>query len=187
METIKTKQSQVDNLLDRFNGLFEFWGIRYPTGANKGRHLYSDDISNEARLAYFEAFAPHCEVGMDNCKSVDNKTEVLPLLTKAKSAVESIKRLTTEPNSVRRYQPRYVNRPCPGGDPMKWDRQYEFELSELDDRDRPWTLAVPGRSVVRMSGENATFRTYTEAEQAGLECDDRVHVARLGAGQAVPI
>ena len=55
---------------------------------------------------------------------------------------------------------------------MKWDRQYDFELSELDDRDRPWTLAVPGRSVVRMSGDNATFRTYAEAEQAGLEwCD----------------
>ncbi len=76
------KRSQVADLLSRFNGLFEYWGIRYPTGSNKGHHMYSDDIANEARLAYFKAFTPHCEIGMDNCKSTVNKTEVLPLLTK---------------------------------------------------------------------------------------------------------
>ncbi len=81
-QLVTLKRLQVAELLDRFEYLFLYWGVRYPTGVNKNYHLYSDDISNEARLAYFEAFTPHCKLGMDKCKSVVNKTEVLPLLTK---------------------------------------------------------------------------------------------------------
>jgi len=63
------KNRQVVELLKRFDYLFKFWGIRYPLGLAKGRHLWSDDIANAARLAFFEGFIPHCETGHVDCNS----------------------------------------------------------------------------------------------------------------------
>ena len=63
------RNRQVAALLDRFDGLFRFWGIRYPLGLAKGRHLWSDDIAQSARLAFYLAFLPHCNQGADQCHS----------------------------------------------------------------------------------------------------------------------
>ncbi len=67
--TDTVRNQQVAVLLSRFDGLFRFWGIRYPLGLAKGRHLWSDDIANSARLAYFQAFQPHCAGGAIDCRS----------------------------------------------------------------------------------------------------------------------
>ena len=63
------RNRQVTELLKRFDGLFRFWGIRYPLGLAKGRHLWSDDIANSARMAFYKAFLPHCKGGYADCHS----------------------------------------------------------------------------------------------------------------------
>jgi len=76
------KERQAGPLLARFEGLFQFWGKRYPEGLADGLHLWSDDITNSARLAFFSAFVPHCEAGALKCHSAEVKTrEVLRTAT----------------------------------------------------------------------------------------------------------
>ncbi len=89
--------------------------------------------------------------------------ELADMLDGAKSAVERINRLTTEPHSVRRYQPRYMKRPN-----SRWDSAYNFLLAESDDRDRPYELAMHS-SEQGLAGERSTFRHYADAETAGRE------------------
>jgi len=78
---VNLKRLQIDSLLARYNGLFLYWSWRLPKGRSKGLHMYSDDIANEARLAFFKAFIPHCELGVDHCKSVVNKSSLQPVKT----------------------------------------------------------------------------------------------------------
>ena len=68
------KNSQVGILLARFDYIFKFWGIRFPLGMAKGRHMWSDDIANAARLAFFKAFIPHCNLGHVDCSSQETTT-----------------------------------------------------------------------------------------------------------------
>ena len=73
-DTLKNRQA--GPLLARFERLFRFWGMRYPEGLADGRHLWTDDIANAARLAFFTGFIPHCERGAEKCHSEQTQTRV---------------------------------------------------------------------------------------------------------------
>ena len=72
------KRDQVPALLAQYDHLFKLWGWRYSRYTNS---LMSDDIANDARLAYYTEFIPHCDLGMDKCKSVVNKSSLQPVKT----------------------------------------------------------------------------------------------------------
>lgn len=74
------KRQQTDVLLSKYDGYFVYWGWNLPRSRPDGFHAFSDDIAQEARLAFFKAFVPHCERGFDLCKS-EVKTSLVPLKT----------------------------------------------------------------------------------------------------------
>ncbi len=70
------RRQQVSNLLKKFDGLFKYWGQRYPRGNTIGAHLWSDDIAQAARLAFYESFTPHCDRGSEYCNT-EEKGQIL--------------------------------------------------------------------------------------------------------------
>lgn len=74
------KRRQAEKLLAKYEGYFTYWGWNLPRSKPDGFHLYSNDIAQEARLAFFKAFTPHCEIGFEGCKS-EVKTSLAPLKT----------------------------------------------------------------------------------------------------------
>ncbi len=74
------RRQQVSDLLERFDGLFRYWGQRYPRGNAIGAHLWSDDIAQAARLAFYESFSPHCDKGSEACNT-EEKGQILAART----------------------------------------------------------------------------------------------------------
>jgi hypothetical protein len=95
--------NQLTDLLTKYDSLFVHWSHIYPSGLSIGPHMYSDDIANEARIAYAKNFTPHCELGHENCTSVLNGTELVNVTRDGENVCREVV-LYDEHNDIMRHE-----------------------------------------------------------------------------------
>lgn len=102
VERKQQRSEQLGQLLERFDGLFRYWGVRYPKGLAKGQHAFSDDIAQQGRLGFMTAWLPHCDLGYELCKSV-RKTKRIAVLTKSGRIARKMQVVYSDGKAVGRW------------------------------------------------------------------------------------